>query len=408
MMQKKHTSLASLKSALAVPATTWCAFGVAMAGALGFACSSPAASPVEAPASETAKKAGTSEGTLTLTDRATTKNPIQTARAEKAKLSPDVDVVGSVAPSEDHVAIIGPLVAGRVAQLFAGLGDRVEKGQVLAYIESADVGQAQALYLTAQAQLNAAEANLRRESDLVKRRITSQREYEIAVANATTEQAELRASIEQLRAIGFKDTDIDSLAKKKFLGGRVPMRAPIAGTVIARKVTLGEAVEKATDAFQVADLSALWVLLDVYEKDLAKVQKGQKVELRTEVYPGEVFEATVAHLGNVIDLDTRTAKVRIQFGNPQGKLRIGQLVTARILGDPALVKDEVLAVPRTAIQRVEGKPLVFVKDERGQFQKRIVDVGISGGDLVEVVAGLTPGETVATDGAFLLKSELLR
>jgi cobalt-zinc-cadmium efflux system membrane fusion protein len=110
----------------------------------------------------------------------------------------------------------------------------------------------------------------------------------------------------------------------------------------------------------------------------------------------------------VIDEKTRTAQVRIEFQNAEGLFRPGQFVTATLLGDPARAKTEVLAVPRKAVQTIEGKPLVFVAEADGTFSKRSVELGISGGAQIEVRSGLTAGERVATDGGFLLKSELLR
>ena len=143
------------------------------------------------------------------------------------------------------------------------------------------------------------------------------------------------------------------------------MRAPISGTVIERKVTLGQAVERATDAFKIADTTHVWVSLDLYEKDLARVHVGQEVEMRTDARPGELFRGRVAFIVPVIDEATRTAKVRLEFPNPNGMLHAGQLVTARILADPKLATNEVLAVPRSAIEQVEGKTVVFVQARRG-------------------------------------------
>jgi cobalt-zinc-cadmium efflux system membrane fusion protein len=134
---------------------------------------------------------------------------------------------------------------------------------------------------------------------------------------------------------------------------------------------------------------------------------GQNVEIRTESLPGEVFQARVAYVDPLIDPQTRTANVRIEFDNPKGKLRPGQFVTAKLIGDPRWAVREVLAVPRKAVQTVEGKSLLFVKTPRG-FEKRAVELGGSGGDLVEIRKGIEPGDQVATEGAFLLKSELLR
>ena len=185
------------------------------------------------------------------------------------------------------------------------------------------------------------------------------------------------------------------------------MRAPISGTVIERKVTLGQAVERATDAFKIADTTHVWVSLDLYEKDLSRVHVGQEVETRTDALPGEAFRGRVAFVVPVIDQATRTAKVRLEFPNPNGALHAGQLVTARILADPKLATEQVLAVPRSAVEQIEGKTVVFVQTGEG-FERRNVLTGTSGGARIEVLKGLNAGELVAVDGAFLLKSELLR
>jgi cobalt-zinc-cadmium efflux system membrane fusion protein len=185
------------------------------------------------------------------------------------------------------------------------------------------------------------------------------------------------------------------------------MRAPIAGVVVRRPVTLGQAVERANDAFQIADTFHVWVDLDLYEKDLPRVHAGQTVEIRAEAAPGELFHGRVAYVVPVIDEATRTAKVRIALPNPQGKLSFGQLVTARLIGDPARETLKVLAVPRAAIQQVDGRTVVFVR-KGDAFQRATVELGYAAGDQVEIRRGVAAGDVVASDGAFLLKSELLR
>jgi cobalt-zinc-cadmium efflux system membrane fusion protein len=343
---------------------------------------------------------------LALSLAAQAKNPVKVAPAELAKLAGDIQVVGTVAFHEDHFAVVGPLVAGRISRLSAGVGDKVKRGQVIAEIEASDVGQARAELVSAKARFAAADANLKRETDLAEKKISSSREQELARAQWETEQAGVRAAMMRLRAIGLTPADIQEAAKHD-LGGRVQMRTPISGTVIERKVTLGQAVERATDAFKIADTTHVWVSLDLYEKDLARVHVAQEVEMRTDALPGETFRGRVAFIVPVIDEGTRTAKVRLEFPNPNGVLHAGQLVTARILADSRLATNEVLAVPRSAIEQVEGKTVVFVKSGEA-FERRSVLLGTSGGDRVEVRKGLNPGEQVAVDGAFLLKSELLR
>jgi cobalt-zinc-cadmium efflux system membrane fusion protein len=343
---------------------------------------------------------------LALAPAAQARNPVKVAPAELAKLAGDIQVVGAVAFHEDHFAVVGPLVPGRISRVSAGVGDKIKRGQVIAEIESSDVGQARAELVSAKARFAAADANLKRETDLAEKKISSSREQELARAQWETEQAGVRAAIMRLRAIGLSAADIEE-AQTHDLGGRVQMRAPINGTIIERKVTLGQAVERATDAFKIADTTHVWVSLDLYEKDLARVRVAQEVEMRTDALPGETFRGRVAFIVPVIDQATRTAKVRLEFPNPNGVLHAGQLVTARIIADSHAVTSEVLAVPRSAIEQVEGKTVVFVKTG-DTFERRNVLLGTSGGDSVEVRKGLNAGEMVAVDGAFLLKSELLR
>jgi len=215
----------------------------------------------------------------------------------------------------------------------------------------------------------------------------------------------VHAATERLRAFGLAASDLSQLAKGG-TGGRVPLRAPIAGTVVARAIALGQAVERGTDAFQIVDLSRLWVLLDVHEKDLGRVHVGQHVELHTDA-GGEVSSAEVGYVSPIVDEKTRTAHVRIAFDNRAAGLRPGQYVTAKLRGDPAHAPS-VLCVPRRCLQRIEGKLVAFVRRPDGGFERRIVESGSAAGDLVEVRAGLVEGDEVASDGAFLLKSELLR
>ncbi len=377
--------------------------GVALAGVLAVTLRSPGGSDAAARTPDGAAK----EGALALPEAARAENPIATMKAARVRLAADLRVVGSVAADEDHYAVVGPLVAGRVAALRAGLGDDVARGQVLAEIESAEVGAAQAAFLAARARAAAADANLRRERELAAQHISSEREREVAEAQAAQEAAELRAASERLRALGLTPADVADLERGGGRGGRVPLRAPIAGTVVARSVTLGQAVERATDAFKLVDLRRLWVLLDLYEKDLPRVRVGQRVELSTEAHPGEPLHARVAYINPIIDEKTRTAHVRITLDNAGGRLRPGQFVTARLIAEPGQSGVEALAVSRRAVQTVDGKSVVFVRAPQG-FVRRAIEPGASGGDLIEIRQGLAEGEEVATDGAFLLKSELLR
>jgi len=380
------------------------AVGAILAVVTASGCGKTAASPQPGESAP----AGDSRTALALPRNAGAHNPIKTVTAQMARLAGDIHLVGNVSFDADHFAVVGPLVAGRMTRLAVGVGSKVVRGQVMAEIESADVGEARGSLISARARCAAAEANLRRERELADKRISSVREREVAEAQWAGELATMRAAEERLRAFGLGDADLRAVGTKT-VGGRVAMRSPIDGTVIERLVTLGEAVERAADAFKVADLSRVWILLELYEKDLSRVRVGQAVEATTEAYPGESFPGRVAYVAPVIDQATRTAKVRVEIQDTTGKLHIGQLVNAKLVGDSALVAAPVLTVPRGSIQRVDGKPLVFVKVKgTDRYERRAVELGVSGGDLLEIRGGLQDGEELASDGAFLLKSEMLR
>lgn len=346
-------------------------------------------------------------GQLSLPKPGAANQALKVAKVERTAVAGDIHVVGSVSSAEDHFAVVGPSVSGRVIRLHVGVGDQVRKGQIMGEIESVEAGHARGEYIAAKAGWAATEVNFLREKDLAERQISSYREREVADAQAVSQKAKMRAALAHLHAIGFDAKEVRSLEQEGREGALIPLRASITGRVIKRSVTLGQSVERSTDAFTIADLSRLWVLLDIYEKDLTRVHQGQRVNLRTDAAAGELFKARVAYVDPVIDETTRTAHVRVEFENTQGKFRINQLVTARIIGDTTHASEPVLAVPSGALQRVDGIPIVFVKKAEG-FEKRVVEVGISGGDLIEVRSGLREGEQVVVGGAFLLKSELLR
>ena len=308
---------------------------------------------------------------------------------------------------EDHYAVVGPLVAGRISRLAAGVGDQIHRGQILAEIESAEVGQARADLVAAKARYSAADANLHRESELADKKISSERERELAHAQWVTEQAGVRAATMRLRAIGLSAADIDGVERGD-LAGRVPIRAPIGGTVIERKVTLGQAVERATDAFKIADTSRVWVTLDLYEKDLFRVHVGQEVEIWTESRPGESFrgQGRLHRPGDRSGHPHRQGPAGVR--QPEGDAR-GGAAGDRPDRRRRQARHGRRCWPSRAApsSRSKGKTVVFVQTGEG-FERRNVLTGASGGARIEIRQGLALGERVAVEGAFLLKSELLR
>lgn len=325
---------------------------------------------------------------------------VRTRAVAKQLLAPHLALVGSVAYNPDRVALVGPLVAGRIVSLAAKSGTQVAKGQLLGELESPEAGQAMAQFITAGARSRAAQAQLARERELAQKHISSARDLELAEAQAAQVQAELAAAEELLQALG-----LEAEGNHRGRRGRVPLRAPLAGVVIERYVKLGQAVERGTDAFLVADLSSLWVELEIFERDLQHVYRGQQVELRTESLPGRVLQATVTFVEPTVDFKNRTTNLRLELDNGEGLLHPGQFVTAHVGGGAKGTQAPVLAVPRAALQVIDGHDVVFVCDQDQHFAARLVSLGQRDEHDVEVVTGLREGEQVVVEGAFLLKAQ---
>ncbi|HWQ69899.1 MAG TPA: efflux RND transporter periplasmic adaptor subunit, partial [Patescibacteria group bacterium] len=186
------------------------------------------------------------------------------------------------------------------------------------------------------------------------------------------------------------------------------VRAPISGVIIKQEGAPGEVVGSEKELLSIADLSRVWTLVDIYEKDLAHVRRGAPVEISLEAYPGETFHGAIGYVADLLDPQTRTAKARVEIQNPQRKMKLGMFATVRlrapVTGGPATV----VAVPTSAIQRIDGEPSVFVKLDAVTFARQKVKLGLTSGDLVEVTEGLKGDEEFVTTGSFSLKSELLK
>ncbi|HZD04756.1 MAG TPA: efflux RND transporter periplasmic adaptor subunit, partial [Longimicrobiales bacterium] len=183
------------------------------------------------------------------------------------------------------------------------------------------------------------------------------------------------------------------------------VRAPIDGSVLQTDVTRGRHVAAGDALFRVADLSTLWVAIDLYESDLAYVSPGDSVTLQVKAFPGRAFPGRIARVGQVMDSVTRTVRTRGVVAS-RGRLKPGMLASVTI--HPAGPSARILAIPAAAVQRIDDRPVAFVRAGPGRFRVRRLTTGIEQEGYVEVVEGLQPGDTVVTRGSFLLKSELLK
>ena len=365
-----------------------------------------------APNADTSAKespVGETEGTIHLSPQAVVSAGISLGTAEVRALRTEIETTGAVDFDQRRFAHVSPRVGGRVEATLAEVGDHVRSGQVLARVDSIELGKAIGDYLQARARAELARETFEREQSLFADRVSSQQEMLSAQAAAREADAALRGAEEHLHLLGLSDNQVRTLGYDQPRASVYEVRAPFAGTVVERHATLGEMVEPQAPLFQVADLSRVWVWIDVFERDLARVHLGDDVELHVEAFPGSAFEGKLVYLGSRVETESRTARARIEVPNPEGRLRPGMFARVRI-SDPHAADGEaesvsVLAVPETALQRDGDQFVAYVALGDGRFETRKVRTGRKGDGFVEVLDGLSAGESVAVAGTFVLKSE---
>jgi cobalt-zinc-cadmium efflux system membrane fusion protein len=317
---------------------------------------------------------------------------------------------GVVRPNEHALANITTLVRGRVAEVHADLGQMVKPNQLLAVLHSSELGLAQSAYLKARARRHVAEQAYQRAQYLYKEKVIGQAEAQRREGEMISVRAETQEAREGLRLLGMNDKEVETLERTQKIRSQVAIVAPFAGRVIARDLTKGEVVETTHKLFVVADLSTVWVVGNVSEKDISYVQRAaavpnQPVEVHVAAYPDEAFQGTVSYVGDVLDTATRTMQVRLILENSNGHLKPEMFATIRVLSEAA---SDVLVIPEAAIQHDRGRIFVFVQKDPGVFEARTIKLGEKNGAFAEVLEGVQEGEVVVKEGAFTLKSELLK
>lgn len=350
------------------------------------------------------------EGVVELGAEAIERIGLATAPATARSLDGRRATTGEIGFDETRLARVGSRVEGRLVRVPAELGERVAAGEVLAVVDSVGLGEAKAAYLRARAHHEVARRRFERRRSLHADRIVSEAEVLDAEGEAREAAADLAAAREALALLGLAGAEIERLSWDDPTDARVAVRAPFAGKVVAREATLGELVSPEDALFTLADLSEVWLWIDLYERDLAHVETGQRVEVRLDAWPGETFAGELAYVADQLEPESRTVRARVDLANPGGRLKPGMFgrVTLSAAGDGEAAM--VLTVPRTAVQRDGSRQgdrgaVVFVQTAPGRFERREIVVGRVTDELAEVVSGLAEGDRVVTEGAFLVRSQ---
>jgi membrane fusion protein, heavy metal efflux system len=291
-------------------------------------------------------------------------------------------------------------IAARVARLIASPGQVVRRGQPLAELQSVELGQARAGHTAARARAELARQTVERKRGLAAERIVSRGELQRSEAEAAEAEADLQAAEASLAALGVG---------VRAGGGdlsRFSLLSPLSGTVLERTAVQGQMADPSRALFRIADLSHLWLVVQSPERDATRVRQGSPAEIALAALPGQKLRGTVDWVGREVDAHSRTVPVRIVLPNPDGRLKPGMFATAWL--STGAEGEKVVAVPATALQRMDDRWVVFLplgEKGEGRFEVRPVERGRDLGEEVAILTGLRPGENVVVEGAFVLRAE---
>lgn len=305
--------------------------------------------------------------------------------AEEHLSASQLTVTGAVGPDVSRNVPVISMATGRVVEIKAKLGDTVKKGQVLLRVQSADMSGAISDYRKAAADEKLARAQYERAKDLYEKGAVSLNDFQTAEDAENKAKVDLENTTERLRVLG---ADLNNPAPI------VDIRAPVSGVITDQQVTnaAGVAGLGSPNPFTISDLSQVWILCDVYENDLANVHEGERAEVRLNAYPDKVFTGRIGKIMPILDPNLRTAKVRIEVGNPGRLMRVGMFVTATFHGQK---QEKHAVVPATAVLHLHDRDWVYVPAGAKKFQRvEVSSGGMLPGNLEEILSGIQPGDQV--------------
>lgn len=349
------------------------------------------------------EKAGGHEepGSVKMTAEMQKQNGVIVAQVKMQRLGGVISATGKVEANADRIAHVSPRISGKIVAVSASLGDSVSAGQSLATLDSVELGEALGRYHQSKTKLALAQSNMERIRNLVEKKIAARKEILRAETDFKTAQTELHTDEERLSLYGVSISDLKRDNHKKPL---LPVRSPIGGTVTEKHAIVGELSDPSKSLYTIADLSSVWVVVDINEKDLAKIHRGQSASVAVGAFPDLKLKGRITYIADLVDQSTRTVKARVEVANPGRKLKPEMFATVELaLADDA---PPVLAVPEDALQDLDGKKVLFVAENETEFAARQVQPGRTAGGMVEIVSGLKEGENYAVKGSFILKSEV--
>ena len=324
--------------------------------------------------------------------------------ATMADISVIQKVAGRIEANEQRTMRIGSSVTGRITQVLAEVGDRVQAGQPLARLSSPELTAAQLSFLRALSATKLAERSVERAQQLVTADVIGNAELQRREVELSVARAELRAATDQLRLIGLSDGMIQRLRETGALASEVAITASRTGVVVERKVSQGQVAQPGDPLFTVADLSNVWVVGALPEQDANSVKLNQQVEVEVPALGTQKLKGRIVFVSDTVQQDTRTVPIRTAVDNPRFELKPQMLATLHLNG--TYVKQ--LAVPAAAVVRENDKDYVFVKVGDHRYRLTEVQLDPAAGELRPVRKGIDVGAPIVVDGSFHLNSQRKR
>ncbi len=326
---------------------------------------------------------------------------LQVVAVEKTKLPRLLRLTGNAAYNAFKTTPVFSAIGGPVHEILVAPGETVHAGQPLLTVNSPDYSVARSAYIKARAADSLAEKIYTRAQDLFAHGAIAEADLQQAESSRNQAQADLQSSEDALRALGLKDPEAVVKNPPK-MTSQIPVIAPVGGEVVERLVGPGQLLMAgATQIFTISDMSTVWVLVNVYQGDMAFVHAGDSVDITTDSYP-DIFHGKISYIAPALDPTTRTLQARIVTNNPGKKLKKDMYVTATV--QAGAIRDA-LTVPDAAILRdTENQPFVYAQTKvSNQFERRLVKIGDSQAGHTQITDGLKEGERVVADGALFLQ-----
>jgi len=300
------------------------------------------------------------------------------------------------------------LVGGIVRSVKPELGQNVRRGQTVAVVFSNELAEAQSRYLTALAALDEHHRHHARTIKLVEIGAASREELEMANTKLRDAESEVANLRQKLLLLGLSSQRIASLNSSSQISSEVNVPAPSSGTLTNRSVNPGEVIEANKELMRVTDLSTVWVVGQVYEKDLATIRVGSGANITSDAYPSRVFRGRISYVDPKVDPATRTAQVRIELANPGQMFKIGMYVNVAF-ATLGVSEKTMPIVPKDAVQTIGNQQVVFATtDKENEFVMRPIRIGAESNGFYPVLEGLLAGDRIITQGSFLLRAEWLK